>query len=131
MNDGLREGMDEGRKRGWWFVIYFIRSIYLSITNGLITNAVLAHGSPTRPSTRCRRPRRRLLVKVTAAGTLWVRPEHVGSMATMTTDDILAVYDDAAGLREQTLKVSATSPEVNGHRLYTGSRSKDALSHMH
>ena len=33
--------------------------------------------------------------EVTAAGTLWVRPEHVGSMAT-TTDDILAVYDDGA-----------------------------------
>ena len=51
---------------------------------------------PTRPSTRCRRPRRRLLVKVTAAGTLWVRPEHVGSMATTTTDDILMVYGDGA-----------------------------------
>ena len=35
-------------------------------------------------------------MKVTAAGTLWVRPEHVGSMATTTTDDLLAVYDDAA-----------------------------------
>ena len=35
-------------------------------------------------------------MKVTAAGTLWVRPEHVGSMATTTTDDILAVHDDAA-----------------------------------
>ena len=36
------------------------------------------------------------MVKVTAAGTLWVRPEHVGSMATTTTDDILMVYGDGA-----------------------------------
>ena len=35
-------------------------------------------------------------MKVTAAGTLWVRPEHVGSMATTTTDDILMVYGDGA-----------------------------------
>ena len=34
--------------------------------------------------------------EVTAAGTLWVRPEHVGSMATTTTDDILMVYGDGA-----------------------------------
>ena len=65
-------------------------------------------------------------MKVTAAGTLWVRPEHVGSMATTTTDDILAVYDDAAGLREQTPKVSAMSLEV----MDTGPRLKDALSDM-
>ena len=43
------------------------------------------------------------------------------------SDDILAGHDDAALLREQTLKVSATSPEV----MDTGSRSKDALSDMH
>ena len=61
---------------------------------GLIANAAFAHAAPTRPSTRCRRPRRQLLVKVTAAGTLWVRPEHVGSMATTTTDDIPMVYGD-------------------------------------
>ena len=35
-------------------------------------------------------------MKVTAAGTLWVRPEHVGSMATTTTDNILMVYGDGA-----------------------------------
>ena len=35
-------------------------------------------------------------MKVTAAGTLLVRPEHVGSMATTTTNDILAVHDDGA-----------------------------------
>ena len=39
------------------------------------------------------------MVKVTAAGTLWVRPEHVGSMATTTTDDILMVYGDGADRR--------------------------------
>ena len=48
-------------------------------------------------------------------------------MASTTTDGNLAVYDDAAGLREQTLKVSATSPEV----MDTGSRLKGALSDMH
>ena len=36
------------------------------------------------------------MVKVTAAGTLWVRPVHVGSIATTTTDDILMVYGDGA-----------------------------------
>ena len=36
------------------------------------------------------------MVKVTAAGTLWVRPAHVGLMATTTTDDILMVYGDGA-----------------------------------
>ena len=35
-------------------------------------------------------------MKVTAAGTLWVRAEHVSSMATTTTDDILMVYGDGA-----------------------------------
>ena len=70
--------------------------LFICVTDGLITNAAFAHAWPTRPSTRCRRPRRRLLVKVTAAGTLWVRPEHVGSMATTTTDDILMVYGDGA-----------------------------------
>ena len=39
----------------------------------------------------------------------------------------LAVYDDAALLREQTLKVSAVSLEVMDY----GSRLKDALSVMH
>ena len=63
-------------------------------------------------------------VTLTAAGTLWVRPEHAGSMATTTTDDILAVYDDAAGLREQTPKVSAMSLEV----MDTGSRLKGVHS---
>ena len=47
-------------------------------------------------------------------------------MASMTTDGVLAVYDDGAGLREQTLKVSATSQEVMG----TGSRSKGTLTGM-
>ena len=48
-------------------------------------------------------------------------------MATTTTDDLLAVHDDAALLREQTLKVSAVSLEVMDY----GSRLKDALSVMH
>ena len=48
-------------------------------------------------------------------------------MATTTTDDLLAVHCDAALLREQTLKVSAMSPEVMDY----GSRLKDALSVMH
>ena len=51
-------------------------------------------------------------MKVTAAGTLWVRPEHVGSMATTTTDDILAVYDDAAVDADAKLKSCAMSLEV-------------------
>ena len=54
-------------------------------------------------------------------------PAHVSLMASTTTDGNLAVYDDAALLREQTLKVSATSPEI----MDTGSRSTDALSDMH
>ena len=48
-------------------------------------------------------------------------------MATTTTDDLLAVHDDAALLREQTLKVSAVSLEVMDY----GSRLKGALSDMH
>ena len=52
------------------------------------------------------------MVKVMAAGTLWVRPEHVGSMATTTTDDILAVYDDGAEDAVVTLKSCAMSLEV-------------------
>ena len=52
---------------------------------------------------------------------------HARSMATTTTDDILSVHDDAALLREQTLKVSAVSLEVMDY----GSRLKDALSDMH
>ena len=53
-------------------------------------------------------------MKVTAAGTLWVRPEHVGSMATTTTDDILAVYDNGAEDAVATLKSSAMSLELMG-----------------
>ena len=66
-------------------------------------------------------------MKVTAAGTLWVRPEHVGSMATTTTDDILAVHDDGAEDAVATLKSSAMSLEV----MDTGSGLKGALSDMH
>ena len=51
-------------------------------------------------------------MKVTAAGTLWVRAEHVGSMATTTTDDILAVYDDGAEDAVVTLKSCAMSLQV-------------------
>ena len=51
-------------------------------------------------------------MKVTAAGTLWVRPEHVGSMATTTTDDLLAVHDDGAEDAVVTLKSCAMSLEV-------------------
>ena len=43
---------------------------------------------------------------------VWVRPEHVGSMATTTTDDILAVYDDGAEDAVATLKSCAMSLEV-------------------
>ena len=48
-------------------------------------------------------------------------------MASLTTDGNLAVYDDAAGLGEQTLKVSAMSQEVMDY----GSGLKGALSDMH
>ena len=48
-------------------------------------------------------------------------------MESTTTDRNLAVHDDAALLREQTLNVFATSLEV----MDTGSRSKDALSDVH
>ena len=58
---------------------------------------------------------------------LWATPAHASLMASMTTDGVLAVYDDGAGLREQTLKVSATSLEVMDY----GSGLKGALSDMH
>ena len=49
-------------------------------------------------------------------------------MASMTTDVVLAVYDDGAGLREQTLKVSATSQEVMGTGSFQLGPSADGLS---
>ena len=48
-------------------------------------------------------------------------------MATTTTDDLLAVHDDAALLREQTLKSCAMSLEV----MDTGSGLKGTISNMH
>ena len=54
-------------------------------------------------------------MKVTAAGTLWVRAEHVGSMATTTTDDILAVYDDAAVGAVAKLRAPAMALHGIGH----------------
>ena len=53
-------------------------------------------------------------------------PADASSTASTTTDDILAVYDDAAGLRCAKHKASAMSLSVT---LY-GSRLKDALSDM-
>ena len=93
---------------------------------GLIANAVVAQTRPTPQSTLRRRPCRYLLMPERAPLALWATPAHASLMASMTTDGVLAVYDDGAGLREQTLKVSATSLEVMG----TGSRSKDALTGM-
>ena len=55
------------------------------------------------------------MVKVTAAGTLWVRPEHVGSMATTTTDDILAVHDDGAEDAVAKLRAPAMALHGIGH----------------
>ena len=93
---------------------------------GLVANAVVAQTRPTRSSTLCRRPCRYLLMPERAPLALWATPAHASLMALTTTDGVLAVYDDGAGLREQTLKVSATSQEVMG----TGSRSKGTLTGM-
>ena len=98
----------------------------ICVTYGLLANAVVAHTRPTPQSTLRRRPCRYLLMPERAPLALWATPAHASLMASMTTDGVLAVYDDGAGLREQTLKVSATSLEVMG----TGSRSKRTLTGM-
>ena len=81
---------------------------------GSVANAVVAHTLPTPLSTLRRRPCRYPLMPERAPLALWATPAHASLMASMTTDGVLAVYDDGAGLREQTLKVSATSQEVMG-----------------
>ena len=98
----------------------------ICVTYVLLANAVVAHTHPTPLSTLRRRPCRYPLMPERAPLALWATPAHASLMATMTTDGVLAVYDDGAGLREQTLKVSATSLEV----MDTGSRSKGTLTGM-
>ena len=86
----------------------------------------LAHTRPTPLSTLHRRPCRYPLMPERAPLALWATPAHASLMASTTTDGVLAVYDDGAGLREQTLKVSATSQEVMGY----GSGLKGTLTGM-
>ena len=88
----------------------------ICVTYGLLANAVVAHTHPTPLSTLRRRPCRYPLMVLPERPplALWATPAHASLMASMTTDGVLAVYDDGAGLREQTLKVSATSLEVMG-----------------
>ena len=100
---------------------------YICIRYGLVANAVVAQTRPTPLSTLRRRPCRYPLMPERAPLALWATSAHASLMATMTTDGVLAVYDDGAGLREQTLKVSATSLEVMDY----GSGLKGALSSMH
>ena len=51
----------------------------------------------------------------TAARTSWAMAEHVSSMATMTTDDLLAVYDDAAVDAVAKLRAPAMALHGIGH----------------
>ena len=51
----------------------------------------------------------------TAARTSWAMAEHVSSMATMTTDDFLAVYDDAAVDAVAMLLIPAMALHGIGH----------------
>ena len=68
-------------------------------------------------------------MKVTAAGTLWVRPEHVGSMATTTTDDILMVYGDGAeGVFETQQTCVRTSQALAVHGMLDGRTQATCLS---
>ena len=65
-----------------------------------------------------------------AALALWAMPAHASSCsstASTTTDDNLAVYDDAAGLRCSEHQASATSLEV----MDTDFGLKGTLSDMH
>ena len=66
---------------------------------GSVANAVVAHTLPTPLSTLRRRPCRYLLMPQRAPLALWATPAHASLMASMTTDGVLAVYDDGAGLR--------------------------------
>ena len=100
--------------------------LYICMTYGLVANAVVAQTRPTPQSTLRRRPCRYLLMPERAPLALWATPAHASLMASMTTDGVLAVYDDGTGLREQTLKVSATSLEVMDY----GSGLKGALTGM-
>ena len=60
-------------------------------------------------------------MKVTAAGTLWVKPAHFGSMATTTTDDILMVYGDGAeGVFETQQTCVRTSQALPVRRMLDG-----------
>ena len=86
----------------------------ICIRYGLVANAVVAQTRPTPLTTLCWRPCRYLLMPERAPLALWATSAHASLMASRTTDGVLAVYDDGAGLREQTLKVSATSLEVMG-----------------
>ena len=100
--------------------------MHICVTYGLLANAVVAHTHPTPLSTLRRRPCRYPLMPERAPLALWATPAHASVMASTTTDGVLAVYDDGAGLREQTLKVSATSHELMDY----GSGLKGALTGM-
>ena len=50
-----------------------------------------------------------------AALALWARPAHASSMAASTTDDNLAVHDDANSLRSGKHKTPAMAPQATGH----------------